>query len=218
MIDVIFLAAGEGKRAKLGFPKQYAMLGGKPMMVHGLELLQGMEEISRIIIPCRDIQFVKKVIKDFNIKKAIYVEGGETRQNSVWNGLQQTTTSQVLIMEAVRPFVTMKLIREVMDVKATVVTPWITGKASTLGSSKRFFNRNEIGQVQMPQKFQTQTLINAHALARKEYTDDSMLVWCEMGKFPVIIEGEEINIKITTPLDLIIAEAIFKSKYRSEEE
>jgi 2-C-methyl-D-erythritol 4-phosphate cytidylyltransferase len=131
MIDVIYLAAGQGKRAGLGYPKQFARLGGKPIMIHGLEVLQKIPEVSQIIVvrPMITVESlqdwrVEEVVLEYGINKAVFVEGGRTRQESVRRGLEMVATDYVLIAEAVRPFITEDFVKRIIQ---------LPGIASRLG-------------------------------------------------------------------------------------
>lgn len=212
MIDVIYLAAGKGVRAKLGYPKQYARLGGKAIMIHGLDVLQSMAEIGNIIIPTLDRLATEDLIKNFiyGDKLITFTPGGITRQESAKAGLKEVTTEAVLICEAVRPFITPEFVRSVIEVDAPFVTPWINPKSTVIDTDGIYYDRDMIGEVQMPQKYETRLLRQAHNLAfNNDYTDDAALVIDMTEVTPVIVPGLEENIKITTPLDLKLAEAIY---------
>jgi 2-C-methyl-D-erythritol 4-phosphate cytidylyltransferase len=214
MIDVIYLTAGQGKRAKLGYPKQFARLGGRPIMVHGLEVLQKMKEIGSVIIvvpPGKDEETAKVFTPYINAQKLLMTTGGKTRQQSVANALKLVTTEYVLITEAVRPFITAALIRQVIDTAGQLVTPWINPLSTAIDIDGNYYERMKVGQVQMPQKVETRLLKQAHALTYKDdFTDDVALI-IEMTEIkPVIVPGIEENIKITSSLDLKIAEAIYQ--------
>jgi len=180
MIDVIYLAAGQGKRAKLGYPKQFARIGGKPIMVHALEILQSMREIEQIIVVCpqviqKDEQkwVVEDTVLQYGVSKAVFVEGGETRQESVRRGLEYVRTDYVLITEAVRPFITVDFVRGIIRLDGDLVTPVSASIASvlewnssgTLTSWVRGIPRENVGEVQMPQKYKTGILREAHEKA-----------------------------------------------------
>jgi 2-C-methyl-D-erythritol 4-phosphate cytidylyltransferase len=218
MIDVIYLAAGQGKRAGLGYPKQYARLGGKPIMVHGLEVLQQMPEIGRIIIVCQYDELNPKYVGDIlpyvsPKKEPLLIQGGDTRQQSVANALKHVTTEHVLITEAVRPFITAELIRTVINTDGDFVTPWISPLSTALTRDGEYIDRDSVGQVQMPQKYKTKLLRHAHQLTYLENTtDDAALVIQATELKPLLVPGIEENIKITTPLDLVIAEAIYQGR------
>jgi 2-C-methyl-D-erythritol 4-phosphate cytidylyltransferase len=224
VIDVVYLAGGKGVRAKLGYPKQFARLGGKPIMVHGLEILQRMSEIGRIILTYpkgEGPEETKAVIHPYIQRDdLLFVEGGSTRQKSVANALEWVETPEMLIMEAVRPFVTIDLIRRVIKEEGDVVTPWRTATSSVVTGNGIFLNRDNVGEVQMPQKFNTEKLRKAHLMAQagaKLFSDDASLVWKMLSIPPRLVEGLEVNMKITTPLDLVIAEAIHNARYCDRE-
>jgi 2-C-methyl-D-erythritol 4-phosphate cytidylyltransferase len=224
VIDVVYLAGGKGVRAKLGYPKQFARLGGKPIMVHGLEILQKMVEIGRIILTYpkgEGPEETKAVIHPYIEREdLLFVEGGSTRQKSVANALEWVETPEMLIMEAVRPFVTIDLIRRVIKEEGDVVTPWRTATSSVVTGNGIFLNRDNVGEVQMPQKFNTEKLRKAHLMAQagsRNFTDDASLVWKMLSIPPRLVEGLEANMKITTPLDLVIAEAMYDARYRNRE-
>ena len=92
-MDVILLAAGIGIRTALNYPKQFYPINGKPCLVMSLEIFDSMDEFDRIIITCNkdNKKDYEKILKDYKIKKAIIVEGGETRQASVFNALNIKT-------------------------------------------------------------------------------------------------------------------------------
>lgn len=234
MIDVIYLAGGKGIRSGLGYPKQLARIGGKQIIVYGLETLNKIDEIGNIIIPCEDdcVDNIGKLTNEYNITKHIIpVPAGETRQESVYNGLnfdgcESNLTEYVLICEAVRPFMSVDLVNTVINSNNDVVVP-ISSSVATVAMYDKYrnvytFDRDNCGQVQMPQKFKTDILLECHKAAiesKNTHTDDLALVLINsiMTKYKSIediniIKGEEQNIKITTPLDLHIAEAILKYK------
>lgn len=227
MIDVIYLAAGQGKRAKLGYPKQFARLGGKPIMIHGLEILQKIPEVSQIIVvrpmitgeSLQDWR-VEEVVLEYGINKAVFVEGGRTRQESVRRGLEMVATDYVLIAEAVRPFITEDFVKRIIQLPGNCVTPWMPSISTVLSAAGEPMDRERIGEVQTPQKYFTNILTAAHykaEAANNTYTDDMALVIKEIKVRPILMAGLEENIKITTPLDLVIAEAIYNASHRDRE-
>lgn len=215
MYDVIYLAAGQGKRAKLGYPKQFARLGGKPIMIHALEIFQNMNEIGNIIIPCAEQEKTKEHIDSYGIQKTMLIPGGHTRQASVYAALKYVNTKYVLIHEAVRPFITEEFVRRIIDTDGNAVTPRRQSRATIIDNNGKCHDRNFFGEVQMPQKYSTFVLQAGHETAceakRYDFTDDAAIVdYMNILKNSIsVIEGLEKNIKITTPLDLVIAEAIY---------
>lgn len=228
MIDVIYLAAGQGKRAGLGYPKQFARLGGKPILIHGLEVLQGMEEVGKIIVACpADAPIhsggVAGVVASYislPLDELLFVPGGETRQESVKKALAHVQTEYVLVAEAVRPFITAEFVRQVINTPGEFVVPRRSA-VSTVIESEWFqvIPREDVGEVQTPQKYLTALLRAAHAETDMvNASDDAALVLGTMKNIqPTLIPGLEENIKITTPLDLVIAEAIYNASHRDRE-
>ncbi len=214
MIDVIYLSGGQGVRSELGFPKQFSRINGKPILIYGLETLNKIpEEIRTIIIPCTNQAETYKYMNDYNIKKYKLCEYGETRQQSVYKALKFVKTEFVLIMEAVRPFVSIELIKKVLETESDFVVPRNIMYSTVITDYGTIMNRNDCGEVQMPQKYKTKLLRNCHEYAncnKITYTDDSALVIANSFCIPWVIVGEQCNIKITTPLDLKLAEGIYE--------
>ncbi len=209
-MDIIYLSGGSGKRAGLGYPKQFALLAGKPIIVHGLEVLQEMPEITKIIIPAKEEEKTREILTQYKITKAKVVPGGKTRQESVKLALKEVETEHVLIGEAVRPFITADFVRRIIETKNDAVSPITRMKASVLLKSGGYIDRDRVGEVQMPQKYRTWLLREAHEkAATKDATDDAVLLIETLGVCAETVDGLEQNIKVTTPLDLKIAEAIY---------
>ena len=216
-MNVIYLSAGKGVRAKLGYPKQFAQLGGKPIIIHGLEIFQKMPEIDKIIIPCSRGAGVEKLLEKYAITKAITCDGGETRQESVCVSIYHVDSEYVLIAEAVRPFITEEFVRRVIDTPGVFVAPIQRATSSVLLTAGGYVERNGVGEVQMPQKYATKLLAKAHIKTKMvDASDDAVLVIETLHILPYIINGIKANIKITTPLDLKIAEAIYEGNYNRE--
>lgn len=233
MIDCIYLMGGIGKRAKLGYPKQFVYLGGKPLFLYGLDVLFEIKEIRNIIIPTADREKITDYLESYGYltKKydphlIIFVENGASRQESVKNALKEIETEYVLISEAVRPFVTKELVYQVLENDNDIITPVSKMKATLTNKNYGMtYSRKDIGEVQMPQKFLTQLLREAYtkietatSLKLEDCTDDCDLVNRVLGNGIKAIEGIEENIKITTPLDIKIAEAIYGYKYGGKNE
>ncbi|MFA5397750.1 MAG: 2-C-methyl-D-erythritol 4-phosphate cytidylyltransferase [Methanogenium sp.] len=214
MIDVIYLSGGSGVRADLGYPKQFARLKGKPILIYGLETLRKIEEIGKIIISANNFYKTEMILTDYYIKNYELVEKGETRQLSVYNALKKVETDYVLIMEAVRPFCSEKLIRKVLKFTGDFIVPRSYFYSTVIQDFGKIIDRDFCGEVQMPQKYQFKLLNECHEKAKKtnllNFTDDSALVMNFSNIKPKVLKGEQCNIKITTPLDLVIAEGIYE--------
>ena len=221
MIDVIYLTGGKGKRAELGYPKQFARLKGKPIFIYGLETLRKIKDIGKIIIPSDlDNSNVIRFLNEYNIENRYICEAGETRQQSVFNGLKHVKTKNVLICEAVRPFMSINLIKKVIEADGDCVVPIDLSSASVIDILGNSYDRNDFGCVQMPQKYDNQKLYKVHTgMISQNSTDDMDLIYKFQeisGEVPfkrkIIFHGERENIKITYPIDLKIAEAILNYK------
>ena len=102
----ILLSAGKGMRFGKSTPKQYLLFAGKPMIVHTLERIDKIKEIDEIIIVCCK-EYEEKIntyLKDYRIEKSVVlVQGGESRQQSVYNGLSVAKNENIILHEAARP-------------------------------------------------------------------------------------------------------------------
>jgi 2-C-methyl-D-erythritol 4-phosphate cytidylyltransferase len=220
-MDLIYLMGGTGKRAGLGYPKQFYKMFGKYLFLFGLDVFCDIEEIENIILPtAKDRQYEIRdvLIKNnlYNKKKFVFCDKGNTRQMSVYNGLLKVNTNLVLISESVRPFITKKLVKRIIEDDYENVTPIDKSKASVIDVFNNIYNRDDIGTVQMPQKFNREKLLKAHECEIEKNdinnTDDTKVLLKYFSCINVIYGIEE-NIKVTTPLDLAIAKAIYKYKY-----
>lgn len=210
-MDIILLAGGTGSRTKLEYPKQLLKLGGKPLIIHSIEIFKDISDIDKIIIAVipEYKKYFEDLISNFGYDNFICVNAGDTRQQSVYNALNFCKSKRVIIHEAVRPFVTKDLILKLISTKGEAVVPF-TGVTSTVFYNESYIDRNDVKCIQLPQVFDTQALKTAHESAKgKNYTDDSSLFFYESGTAPVFIEGTNENIKITTPIDIKLAEVIY---------
>lgn len=223
MYSLILLSGGTGSRMKQDIPKQYLMLAGKPVILHTLERIDAIKEISEIVIVCTNdyIEVIKDMLKQYNVKTEVkFAKGGKTRQESVKAGLEQVSSECVILHEAARPFVLeqdfIRLIDEPCE-NAMFGTPIpftvLKGHEFIEGN----LNRSELVNVQLPQKFNTELLKNAHEQAQKDnliFTEDAGMLYHYYPETKIkICEGMDYNIKLTTPTDLVIAEIIYKEYF-----
>ena len=220
-MDCIYLSAGIGVRMKEGQPKQFLTLLGKPIFIYALEILERIAEIERILLmyhpDYRDTY--ERYLERYNIAKVELVEGGSTRQQSVYNGLTLVRTQNVLIHEAARPFITPGLILDLMAFmaeEAVIPTIPIPFTVSTGGDyMDGILDRKRLHNIQLPQIFLSKAVLAAHERARSdrfEANEDGVLVFRNGGKVR-FVPGSENNLKITTPLDMIIAEKMIRGVY-----
>ncbi len=224
-IAAIVLAAGRGSRMNHRLPKQYLPLGGIPIIARTLIALESFAAIDEILVVVREEEkeyFHKEIVRKYNLAKiSRIVEGGKRRQDSVYNGLECTEEdiTFIAIHDGVRPFITedifMEAIAQAVIHKAVVVAVPVSDTikvAKQHGFAGSTLPRDKLWAVQTPQVFERGLILKAYHLAKKENfagTDDASLV--ERMECPVkVVEGSPGNIKITTPGDLIIAEAILR--------
>lgn len=217
-MDIIFLAAGLGVRMNKPIPKQFLRLLGKPIITYSLEVFEKIDVITRIIVVYNKNyrQMYEELFKNYNLSKCVLVEGGETRQESVYKGLEIVKTDKVMIHEASRPLITVDFVESLFkypEEKAIVPTIPISFTVSQGDDYMTAeLDRSKLHNIQLPQFYLTDVLKGAHENAKRENftaTEDGILVF-RLGEKVRFITGMENNIKITTPLDLIIAENLLR--------
>lgn len=229
MYTLILLSAGRGTRFGKETPKQYLTLAGKPMIVHTLERVNNISEIEEIVIVCEK-EFNCKIqayLKDYRItKKVIFTEGGKTRQESVYKGLQVASSSNVIVHEAARPLVTRKSFMDLINYAAENVTytygiPYTVLKKDDQENISGILDRKELVNIQLPQKFNKADLLKAHEKAVQEqmlFTEDASMVYYYSQKPVACLLGKSYNIKMTEYIDLLYGEMLIKEDFIKEEE
>ena len=221
--DVLIMAAGSGSRFGEDTPKQFVELHGRPSVVWSVERFAALDNVGSIIVVTRPggEGEVKRLIEDHRLKKVgAVVAGGETRQQSVWLGLQalDASSERVMIHDAARPCVTTGFIEEIIKTLAEVsaVVPVLPATDTLIrtenGEVHAIVDRVQIAQVQTPQGFHTRVVRRAHERALMtgfESSDDGSLVHA-LGEKVRTIAGERTNIKITYCEDVQVAESFMK--------
>jgi len=221
--QVVIPAAGKGKRMKAGMNKQFIELRNEPVIVRTLKIFEQDDWCNGIILVINEAEREQfsELLERFSIRKVIsMVSGGAERQHSVYNGLQAVKDSEVvLIHDGARPFITIEKIHELVNAAGA-------GGAAVLAvpvkdTIKKVYDnyvdetveRSSLWAVQTPQAFRVSLVLEAHERALLEGytgTDDASLVE-RIGKKVQVIEGDYRNIKLTTPDDLLFAEAILSN-------
>ncbi len=223
----IVLSAGKGSRMNIGTHKQYLLLNGRPVITYSLEAFEKspVDEVILVTGQGEEEYCRKEIVEAYGFSKVgKIVAGGKERYHSVFCGLQAVTdTDYVLIHDGARPFVTEEIIARTMETvrktNACVVgmhvkdTIKITDEKDIV---KETPERNNVWMVQTPQAFSCPLISHAYEkmLLQEDaaITDDAMVVE-KMCQVPVtLIEGSYRNIKITTPEDMLIAEAFLNAK------
>ena len=219
-------AAGMGRRMGSERNKLLLSLQNRPLLAWTLLAASASPEISWIGIIGQSLDFpdFKEILTDLNLTKPVeFILGGETRQESVYNGLQAlpTAAKQVLIHDGARCLATPQLFARCAQTLQTcqglIAAIRVKDTIKVVDDNKIIQDtpdRRHLWAAQTPQGFEVSLLKHCHEQGRKlgwEVTDDAALF--EMCKLPVkIVEGEETNLKITTPVDLAIAEFILHQR------
>ncbi|MEM2944597.1 MAG: 2-C-methyl-D-erythritol 4-phosphate cytidylyltransferase [Methanomassiliicoccales archaeon] len=217
-VSAIILAAGIGER--FGGEKQFARLNGKIVTQYSIDVFRACSSIDKIIVVANDVNKANQVLKD--VDKV--VAGGFRRQDSSYNGLLacDSNTEYVLIHDASRPMITKEMIERLIDTLNSgvegVALGWPAVDTISLvdkkGSIISIPDRRFVRRHQTPQGFDYKKILKAYESVPGNITfTDDVSVFKYAGYECRIIPGDEINIKITTPVDLFIAERI--SQWRS---
>lgn len=219
----IVLAAGQGKRMNSDVQKQFLKVKGYPVLYYALRCFEDNPLIQDIILVTgkESIAYCKEeIVKKYSFTKVSQViEGGKERYDSVYAGLLACKECDyVFIHDGARPFITAEILERGMEgVKKTgacvigMPSKDTVKIADTDGCVMETPDRKLVWNIQTPQIFQYNLIRSAHESIRKKemqnITDDAMIIEQETGIKIVLAEGSYKNIKITTPEDLVIAEA-----------
>ncbi len=217
----VIVAGGSGQRMGSSMPKQFLMLQGRPVLWHTLNtFLKSYADIEIILVlPKANLSEGESLRKNLNAEQKIRItEGGNTRFQSVKNGLQLVTeTSVVFVHDGVRCLITEELIHHCYEqalVKGSAI-PVVTATDSIRimeNEDHYVMNRNNVRIIQTPQTFQSKLLLPAFEQPYDEnFTDEATVVEAS-GENVYLLEGEYDNIKITRPVDLLIAEKILSER------
>ena len=220
----VIVAAGSASRMG-GVNKILAELGGLPVLSRTLRVFDDHDMIDTIVVVAREDQLAKisRVSSPYH-KVRIVVPGGDTRQDSVMNGLKAVPegTELVAVHDGARPLVTPEVITKAIlkAAKFGAAAPAIpvkdTIKVSKNGGVDATPDRKTLFAVQTPQVFDLALLLGALQSAKEKktaLTDDCSAVEA-LGMTVMLTDGDEENLKITTPLDLELAELILKRRER----
>ena len=217
---LIIPSGGTGSRMGASRPKQYIEIDGIPIIVHTLIQLDVLFDRPQYIISLVapwDLYLIPHLEAAGMKSRVDFVSSGEERFNSVKNCLDYVHTEWVAVHDAVRPFVGESTIQEIRSKiethPALVPVCSLTDSIRKIdGATNRALDRNQFVRVQTPQCFHSSVLKSAY---KQDYgqaiTDDACLVEA-MGVSISLVAGNEQNIKITTPNDLIIAHQLLVKK------
>lgn len=234
MIYGEILAGGNGTRMENPeLPKQYMIIGNKPIIIHTLEQFVLNPNINKIIICCpKDwIDYTLDIIDKYNLSSANIdvIEGGKTRSESLINGCEYiknkyglSSDDFILTHDAVRPFINQRIIEDnIKMVKKYGAINTVFPAIDTIVESKDkdFISnipiRSIMYQGQSPQSFNILELMELYKTLTEEEKStltDACKIFILKGKKVKLVDGEPYNFKITTAYDYIFANAIFESK------
>ena len=219
-ISAIIVAAGRGIRAGGEIPKQYQLLGGRPILLHSINAMLAHRDISNVtvVINAHDAELyesVSKQLDDPRLKAPVI--GGETRSDSVMTGLNSISSDLVLIHDGARPLLPYsaldRLINTLADKPAAFLALPVTDALWSVEGSNAInvMERDKYWRAQTPQGFRTKDIINAHTTAHGPTGDDvEMARVYGLDVAPVI--GSDRNLKITHADDFALAEKLLGQK------
>lgn len=221
-VSVIIAAAGTGTRMG-GISKPLLEICGKPVIIYSMEVFEALTEVSEIIVSAREdiTEEIKRLSDKYNITKLTQiVRGGETRQQSVVNGLKAVSkeTELVAVHDAARPLIKAEFVKqcirdaEIFGAAALGVPVKDTLKVVSGGLVTDTPDRSSLYIIQTPQIFKKELYVKGVNFALEhslDFTDDCQLAEA-VGRKVYISKSDYANIKITTPEDLDIAEILSK--------
>lgn len=227
MYTLVLLNGGSGRRMGADRPKQFLTVNGLPILVYSLVAADTVPEIDQIVLnyPEGWRPEVEEIVRDYAIRTPVdYVPAGATRQESVAAALDLCRNGDVILHEAARPLVrTADFVRLIASPERNVsymipipftVAPVDPRTRAVTG----YLERDRLRNVQLPQKFDLADLKKAHAFAAGQgtvYTEDATLM--ASAGLPVhYIDGQDINIKVTTPTDIHLAVSLLHGEDEDE--
>jgi len=224
-VQAIIPAAGLGLRLKSSLPKPLVLIRQRPIIAYTLDVFEQCALVNSVILVVNEnyLDNFKTIVDHFGFKKVIHVvAGGETRRESVANGLKNLDedTELVIVHDGARPFVPADKVHEAIITaqKEDAVIVGVPAKATikrvdTQNSVvSKTLDRKELWEVQTPQVFKKELILKAYQQIENPLaTDDSILVE-EAGQTVKVIMGDYKNIKITTEDDLLFARILVEQR------
>ena len=219
---LIVVAGGKGLRMGGEMPKQFQLLGGKPLVMVTLEHLNAIDPAMQLILvlPEQHIELWKQLCKEYSFAvPLILAQGGSTRFHSVQNGLAQVDDIEdalVGVHDGVRPFVSAKVLDECFQQMfadgyfKTMIDLQDSLRHIVGYDATEVVPRDRYRLVQTPQVFKLSLLRRAYEQRFVEsFTDDASVVEA-LGEKVSGVEGNRENIKITTPFDMLVAKTLIE--------
>ncbi len=208
----LIVAGGKGLRMGNNTPKQFLLLNNKPVLMHTIEAFAKINGLSIIVVlPSSQIQYWQNLVLQYSFSiHHTLINGGDTRFQSVKNGLAIINDGIVAIHDGVRPLIKHNIITNTFNtaIEKTNAIPAVRLKDSIrevdlLGNKN--VNRNNYYLIQTPQVFYTKEIKQAYQKAEHDNFTDDASVLENAGHKIHLVDGDYKNIKITTPEDLALA-------------
>lgn len=222
---VIIVAGGSGRRMGGALPKQFMMLDNEPILARSINRIHEALPAAEIVVvlPEEHVELWKNIAARFDVTRHKIALGGKERFHSVKNGLAALSEGirTIAIHDAVRPLASKKLIIKLLLAaeKSVAVIPAVAPIDSyriVEGDDSRIIDRSALRMVQTPQVFHAEALRAAYEQPfSSTFTDDASVMEAA-GHKVTLVEGERENIKITTPSDMLIAEAIINAESETQ--
>ncbi len=231
----IILAGGTGSRIDESLPKQFFLLDGRPILRYTIEKFEHFPLIDDIFLVTNGefIRQTEEVVRDGGFRKVRKIlKGGETRQDSSRIGVTAAKPGEyenVFIHDAARPFVSPKVLSRLLEALETysavnlgIPSPDTIVEVDENGFTRSVPDRRYLRRVQTPQAFKLDLIRKAHLLALEKQvikaTDDCSLI-LRLDLAPIyVVDGSNLNIKITYPIDLHLAQKVVELECLSPEE
>lgn len=221
----ILLLGGNGNRLKSELPKQFIKINEKEVFLYSYEIFLNHPDVDKIILVTLK-EFIPFVKEKVNLEKTIVIEGGLTRQESVFNALKYlkdkiNDSDVIIIHDACRPLITTSIItssiNEIKDNDAVITSMEATNSLALKDGDylSYYIDRSKVVEIQTPQTFRYKDIYEAHLNAyinKKSYTDDGSILENKFKKVK-LIRGNSFNFKITTFEDLILFERIINHEF-----
>ena len=222
---VIIVAGGSGRRMGGALPKQFMMLDNEPILSRSINRIHEALPAAEIVVvlPEEHVELWKNIAARFDVARHKIALGGKERFHSVKNGLAALSEGvrTIAIHDAVRPLASKKLIIKLLLAaeKSVAVIPAVAPIDSyriVEGDDSRIIDRSALRMIQTPQVFHAEALRAAYEQPfSSTFTDDASVMEAA-GHKVTLVEGERENIKITTPSDMLIAEAIINAESETQ--
>ena len=222
---VIIVAGGSGRRMGGALPKQFMMLDNEPILARSINRMHEALPAAEIVVvlPEEHVELWKNIAARFDVARHKIALGGKERFHSVKNGLEVLSDEVCIvgIHDTVRPLASKKLVIKLFleAENNTAVIPVVAPIDSyriVEGDDSRIIDRSALRMVQTPQVFQAEALRKAYEQPfSTTFTDDASVMEAA-GHKVTLVEGERENIKITTPSDMLIAEAIINAESETQ--